>query len=69
MEPKVKVELIKQICKWTGRIYYYVTIDGQYQSDTITSDPEKAREFFAKAAELVGQFPKETLETIETVEI
>ena len=69
MEPKVKIELVKQTCKWTGRIYYYLTIDGQYQSETFTSDLEKAKEYLAKTTELVAQYPKETLETIETVEV
>ena len=38
----MKIELIKKTMKITGTVYYYVTVDGDMQSVTWTTDLEQA---------------------------
>lgn len=65
----MKIELIKQTTKWTGDVYYFVKIDGVFQSNSFTSDIEKAETYLAKTEELVRQYPETVKETIKTIEL
>jgi hypothetical protein len=65
----MKIELIKQTTKWTGGVYYFVEIDGVFQSGSFTDNPEKAEEYLVKTEELVRQYPETIKETIKTIEL
>ena len=65
----MKIELIKQTTQYTGDVYYYVNVDGSYQSDSFTADIEKAEIYLAKKIDLVKQYPETIKETIKTIEL
>ena len=65
----MKIELIKQTTKWTGDVYYFVEIDGVFQSNSFTSDIEKAKASFQKSEELVQKYPETVKESIYTIEL
>ena len=65
----MKIELIKQTTQYTGAVYYYVNVDGSYQSDSFTSDLEKAEAYLAEKTNLVKQYPETIKETIKTIEL
>jgi hypothetical protein len=60
------VKLIKQTTKITGNVYYYVTVDGAMQSDTWTSDLEKAQESFQDILVKCIAFPEDRYETLKS---
>jgi len=64
----MKVELIKQTTKYTGDVYYYVSIDGSMQTGTFTSDYEKARQQMWTTAALARQYPANIYETIQSID-
>jgi len=64
----MKVELIKQTTKYTGGVYYYVSIDGSMQSHTFTTDLGEARRHLLTTVALVRQYPANIYETIETID-
>jgi len=65
----MKIELVKQTTKYTGDVYYYVTIDGSLQFGTWTSDLEKAEGHLARVEALAKQYPETITEVLKTIEI
>ncbi len=63
----MKVELMKQTTKYTGQVYYFVHIDGEYQSTTFTSDAQKAEEYFTEALENAKKYPETVTEPVREV--
>lgn len=62
------IELIKKTVAISGNEYYYVNADGNIQSETWTTDPEKAREYLQRVAEMAKKYPVDVVETVETIE-
>lgn len=66
----MKVELIKKTTKIFAKEYFYISVDGDNLiSETWTSDPVKADEYFIEYTEKAKQHPVEIIEVIKTVEI
>jgi hypothetical protein len=63
----MKVELIKQTTKYTGKVYYFVNIEGEFQSHTFTSDKQKAESYFAEAMESAKKYPDTVNELVREV--
>ena len=65
----MKIELVKQTTALSGIIYYYVNVDGSFQSETFTRDLEEAKKHLKEVSERAIMFPVTLKETLETVEL
>jgi hypothetical protein len=60
------VELKKKTVKITGSVYYYVTVDGDMQSSTWTTDQAKAQESFQDVLVKCIAYPEDRIEVIKS---
>jgi len=65
----MKIELVKQTTKVTGKNYWYVLVDKEMQPETWTSDPDKAIENLNNIIEGAKKYPVTTKEIISEVEV
>lgn len=63
----MKIELKKQITKVSGRIYYFVSIDGSMEATTWTTDYELAQKDLKSLIESAKKYPETVVETLEEV--
>lgn len=62
------IELIKKTVALSGNQYYYVNANGCMQHETWTDDPQKAKEYLLRVAEMAKKYPVDVIETIETID-
>jgi len=61
----MEIKLIKKTMKITGTVYYYVTVDGEMQSVTWTTDLEQANESLSEIIESCKKYPEDVYETLK----
>jgi len=68
----MKIKLIKKTEKFTGKTYYYVTIDGElyngYEYSYVRTEKD-AEKLFDDAIESAKKFPKKRKEIIRSVNL
>ena len=63
-----KIELVKQITKGTGNVYYFTRVDDYMISGTWTSDFNEAEQLYAKTIQDYKDYPETVYETLKSNE-